>query len=95
MGDWPPGELEAKRSFGRRVRTKRRAAGLTQEKLAERAGVHRTFITQIEYGTTSPTLWTIVRLAWGLDVPPGTLVDDLVDHPTRPAPAKSRRKIDA
>ena len=64
----------------------RRAAALTQERLGEHAGVHRTFITQMEKGETSPTLWTILRLARGLDVTPGTPVDGLLDQPTRPAP---------
>lgn len=86
MGDRPPGDAEAKRSFGRRLRSMRLAAALTQERLGERAGVHRTFITQMEKGETSPTLWTILRLAGGLGVTPGTLVDGLLDHPTRPAP---------
>ncbi|HEX2038999.1 MAG TPA: helix-turn-helix transcriptional regulator [Acidimicrobiales bacterium] len=88
MGDGPPGDADAdaKRKFGRRLRSLRRAAGLTQERLGELAGLHRTFITHMEKGETSPTLVTILRLARGLGVRPGALLDDLVDQPTRPAP---------
>lgn len=65
-------------AFGQRVREARLAAGLTQEALAEAAGLHPTFISNVERGYRVPTVATLLRLAGGLDVPPGVLVDDLV-----------------
>jgi len=60
--------------FGRRVRAARSALGLSQEALAEAAGVHRTYVGHIERGETSPTLANLVRLAVALSVDPGDLV---------------------
>ena len=63
--------------FGARVRAARLALGLSQEKLAELASVHRTFIGQIETGSVGPTLVTIVRLASALGIDPAELVKGL------------------
>lgn len=60
--------------FGVQLRRAREAAGLTQEALAESAGLHATFISNLERGYSAPTLGTIVRLAEGLNLDPGELV---------------------
>lgn len=60
--------------FGRTVRRLRIALKLSQEGLAERAEVHRTYIGGIERGERNPTLTMIVRLAEALEVPPENLV---------------------
>lgn len=62
--------------FGARVRAHRNAAGLTQEALAHQAGLHWTYIGQIERGERNLTLKNILRLAEGLDVRPGALLED-------------------
>jgi transcriptional regulator with XRE-family HTH domain len=54
--------------LGRRVRRRRRAIDLTQEALAERAGVHRTQISLIESGKRTPMTPTLIKLAAGLGV---------------------------
>ena len=56
---------------------------VSQERLAEMAGVHRTYVGHLELGRGSPTLDTIVRVAAALDVDPAELVIGL-----RPIPAK-------
>ena len=53
----------------------RHKAGLTQEALAEQAGLHWTYVGQIERGERNLTLKNILRLAIGLGVRPGELVD--------------------
>jgi len=65
------------RAFGQSVRKRRQALGLSQEKLAELADLHRTYIADIERGTRNVGLINVVRLAEALDVSPGTLVDPL------------------
>ncbi len=50
---------------------------MTQEALAESAGLHPTFVSNIERGYRVPTVPTLLRLASGLGVPPGELVDGL------------------
>lgn len=56
------------RAFGLRLRELRRARDLTQEKLAEKAGLHWKFISLIETGKSDVTLTTISRLAHALDM---------------------------
>lgn len=48
---------------GANVRRLRRAKGLSQEALAELAGVHRTFVGHIERGETNVSLDTLERVA--------------------------------
>ncbi|MFC0199613.1 helix-turn-helix domain-containing protein [Paracoccus rhizosphaerae] len=52
--------------FGRNVRAARHAAGFSQEELAHRSGLHRTYIGGIERGERNPSLENIVALAIGL-----------------------------
>ena len=65
-------------AFGRRVRELREQQGLSQEALAARAGVHWTFLGQVERGQRSIRLDNILKIAGGLDVRPSALLDDLV-----------------
>ena len=60
--------------FGQRLRALRLQRGLSQEKLAEMAGLDRTYISQAEAGKRNVTLKTIVRLATALGVQAGDLV---------------------
>jgi len=55
--------------LGSQVRYLRLAAGLSQEQLAELAGVHRTFIGTVERGESNITLQSVAKLARGLKVP--------------------------
>ncbi len=54
--------------FGLRIAELRRQLNISQEELAERCGVHRTYIGSIERGEKSPTLNTIEKFANGLGV---------------------------
>jgi transcriptional regulator with XRE-family HTH domain len=51
------------REFGRLIRRRREAAGLTQETLAHEAGLHRTYISLLERGQRAPTIEVLRRLA--------------------------------
>jgi len=62
------------RAFGRVLRERRLAAGLSQEKLALEAEVDRTFVSLLERGVRQPTLATLWRLAGALGVEPSDLV---------------------
>lgn len=61
--------------FGKALRRLREEKGLTQEKLAELADVDRTYIYRLETGKRSPSLGIIFRIAAGLKVTPGALLD--------------------
>lgn len=64
-----------RRSFGRRVRTLRLATGLSQEQLAEDAGLHRTYVSSLERGQRNVGLDNILKLASALGVPPASLFE--------------------
>jgi transcriptional regulator with XRE-family HTH domain len=57
------------------VRELRTARGLSQEELANRSGVHLTWIGHIESGKTNPSWATTKRVARGLGIPHGTLAE--------------------
>jgi transcriptional regulator with XRE-family HTH domain len=63
-------------AFGKTVRLYRRRAGYSQEELAERAEIHRTYIGGIERGERNPTLLMIHRLARALEVNPSHLLQE-------------------
>lgn len=52
--------------FGDAVRKARMAAGLTQEELADRSGLDRSYIGGVERGKRNPTLAVIEKIADGL-----------------------------
>lgn len=54
--------------FAANLRKRRLELGLSQEGLAERAGVHRTYIGMLERGEKNATLSSIDRIAVALDV---------------------------
>jgi transcriptional regulator with XRE-family HTH domain len=56
------------KQFGERVRELRLAKGLSQEKLAFKSGVHRTYLGGIERGERNPSLKNIAAIAEALGV---------------------------
>ena len=60
--------------FGEYVRKLRKAKGISQEELAELAGLHRNYIGGIERGERNVALLNIVRLAKALGVSPSELL---------------------
>ncbi|MDA9435689.1 helix-turn-helix domain-containing protein [Bradyrhizobium sp. CCBAU 51627] len=60
--------------FGKIIANLRNAAGLSQEELAERAKIHRTYVSQIERGLKSPTLVMLFRLAQALNTTPSKIL---------------------
>jgi XRE family transcriptional regulator, regulator of sulfur utilization len=62
--------------FGATVRRLREARGLTQETLAEAAGISATYVGFIERGDSIPTLSVILQVAGALSVRPAELLRD-------------------
>jgi len=56
------------KDIGKRIRTYRLQAGLSQEKLAERAGLHPTYIGQVERGEKNLTIESLEKITSALDV---------------------------
>jgi transcriptional regulator with XRE-family HTH domain len=67
-----------KRIVGNHVRELRLSGNLTQDLLAERCGIYRTYLSRIEMGHANPTLLVLVALANCLDVQPSDLLVDPV-----------------
>jgi len=61
--------------FGAVVRRHRHERGLSQERLAEAAGLSQRYLSVLERGENSPTLNVIVRLAAALNLSPAELLD--------------------
>ena len=61
--------------FAANVRRLRKERGMSQEQLAEAAGVHRTYVGMIERGEKNVTIYNIERIAIALDVPAGSLLE--------------------
>ncbi|MFG2638560.1 helix-turn-helix domain-containing protein [Streptomyces sp. NPDC048362] len=76
MSPAPPPDwvLARRRLVGDRIRDARLHANLTQERLAERAGMDRQAVNRIEQGHQSPILDNLFRIADALNVPLADLV---------------------
>jgi transcriptional regulator with XRE-family HTH domain len=68
---------DPKTLFGKRVRELREARDISQEGLADIAGVHRTYTGTVERGETNISLENIVKIAHALKVPPGALLETI------------------
>jgi len=66
--------------FGQAVRKLRENLGISQEGLAARIEIHRTYLGGVERGERNPTLITILRIAKALEVKPSVLFASLDDH---------------
>jgi transcriptional regulator with XRE-family HTH domain len=64
-------------AFGQAIRSTRNRRGVSQEGLALRCGLDRTYISGIERGTRNPSLANILKLAAALDVRPSELFADV------------------
>jgi transcriptional regulator with XRE-family HTH domain len=71
-----PDTLAVVSAFARRLCEIREESGLSQEKLARFARLHRTEVSKLERSLTDPRLSTVVSLARGLGVPTSALIED-------------------
>ena len=70
-----PSHKNVAEAFGRALVRTRLEVEMTQEELADAAGLHRTTIGLFERGLKCPALDTIIRLARAMDVPSSELVN--------------------
>lgn len=66
--------MVSKEQLGKRIRALRKKSKLTQEKLAERAGLHFKYLGEIERGIPTISLENLNKIADGLNVPLTTLL---------------------
>ena len=86
-------KLDANKIFGSSVKFWRKLLGVSQETLAERSALHRTYISDVERGARNPSLKSILRLAEALEISVASLFPaELQSGPTsenggrKPAP---------
>jgi two-component system, response regulator len=63
--------------FGSAIRAHRKRLGFSQEELADRSGLHRTYITDVERGVRNVTMESMCKLIGALDVPFTTIFNDM------------------
>ena len=63
--------------LGINVRLIREAKGWSQDKLSERSGLHRTYLSGIERGVRNPTVEIVQQVALALEVPVSELFHEL------------------
>jgi transcriptional regulator with XRE-family HTH domain len=67
--------MEVRKRVGANVRRIRLERELSQEGLADEAGLHRTYISGVERGIRNPTVTVLERIARALKVKPGQLLE--------------------
>jgi transcriptional regulator with XRE-family HTH domain len=67
--------VDIKTRLGQNVRRLRLEKGWSQEDYADRAGIHRTYVSDIERGARNPTITVVEKLAKPLGIRPGILLD--------------------
>ena len=74
------------RKLGAAITAKRRLLGISQEELAGRAGLHRTYLTSVEGGKRNPSLNALAQIASGLGIPMSELfrLMEAVEGPSTP-----------
>ncbi len=69
--------VDIKKLFGFSVLRHRNKLGISQEELAARSGLHRTYIGDIERGKRNVSLENILRLATALETTPSDLLSEI------------------
>ncbi len=87
-------ESNIKMSFAGAVRSWRKKLGMTQEELAERADLHRTYISDVERGARNLSLESISKLAHALEVSVSTLFTAANGHSCAPGTVDARQIVE-
>ena len=60
--------IDLKTLLGMAIKTQRASLGISQEELAHRAGLHRTYVSDLERGARNPSIESIEKLAGALQI---------------------------
>tara|TARA_B100000678_G_scaffold291620_1_gene309912 strand:+ start:9340 stop:9549 length:210 start_codon:yes stop_codon:yes gene_type:complete len=69
--------MDIRKRFGARVRALREEKGWSQEELADRSGLHRTYISSVERGIRNPTITVVEQIAAALTFSMSELVANI------------------
>ncbi|USD56355.1 MULTISPECIES: helix-turn-helix transcriptional regulator [Vibrio] len=70
-------EEELLKNFGMRVKSFRIGLGISQERLAESSGLHRTYIGSLERGQRNVSYLNILKIAAALEISASVLLEGL------------------
>jgi transcriptional regulator with XRE-family HTH domain len=70
-----PKATNARKLFARNLRHRRLQLGISQEDLAELAGLHRTYVSSVERGERNISIDNIERIATALKLEPASLLE--------------------
>ena len=68
-------------TIGRKLRQFRQKKGYSQETLADRAGLHPTYIGQVDRGEKNITVETLAKITTALGIPISSVFDDVLSNP--------------
>ena len=77
--------------FGNLIRRRRHTAGLGQEALADKAGLHRTHVSLLERGKRMPSLKVIKKLAAALETTMASLMEELEEDTPDEEPPRRKQ----
>lgn len=67
--------MNVSRRVGANLRRAREQLGISQEELADRAGLHRTYVSGVERGVRNPTVVVLEKIAKALKVKSSSLLE--------------------
>ncbi|WP_095012054.1 helix-turn-helix domain-containing protein [Tsuneonella mangrovi] len=67
--------MDVRQRLARNLRRLRSEREWSQEEFAHQAGIHRTYVSDLERGARNPTISVVERLAQALGVDAGSLLD--------------------
>ncbi|HEY9711989.1 MAG TPA: helix-turn-helix transcriptional regulator [Chroococcales cyanobacterium] len=79
------------RAVGTAVQERRLALGYSQQELADMAGVHRTYVSDVERGARNVTVITVVKLADALEIEPFKLFRHAEENQLKQSKSRARR----
>ena len=68
--------MEIRERLSLNMRRLRQSKGWSQEEFAHQAGLHRSYVSDLERGARNPTITVVDKLAVALGVPVGALLDE-------------------
>ena len=68
------------KTVGKRLRGSRTSLGFSQEKLAEKAGLHPTYIGQVERGEKNLTIESLEKITRALEIPMADVFEKIEDR---------------
>lgn len=71
--------MKVEEAFGIGLKSIRKSKGISQEKLALKSDLERTYISMLERGIKSPTINTIFKIASALEIKPSLLIEQVED----------------